>query len=688
MQRAGSICLAVAIAACGDPTSTRNHSSAPPAPVRDAAPAPGQIEVATAPETGRAAGAPHAGPISRIVLAVDGPAALTLDQSGGVRLWPDLSRAAAPLIVPARHATGLSAGGVGDALTVAYLDASGAGRVARLTDRGTWQELWAAPPSPGLRQLEVMPGGRELAALTAEGTVVLMSDRGRPLARYDERGFDPTRIWLAEDGSRLLAARQESRDDGSSDLLVQPLAIDRSGATPTLAAAAAETRIEKVVTPIAVSADVGAVGYLTRAADNSHLRPVLFELATGAATALPPEQLSTAPIGLGFIGRRALLVQPPIGPSWRVDATAARPFDGPPVLGSAPTATRPDLAVAGVGRWLAVVRPSKRSQHYLGHAAFQPLTGAVSPSGDRIAWLIPGGQVYVTRPRTGTVVRLSPAGATAYRLAFASDDLLVVFDSQGGIRVVDPTTGELRDQAYAGGAPRTFDVAPITADAAGMIALNPSNQAPRLFEIDGRGTLRGPYLVAHTASAAGLLTGDDGPGMWTHDGSRLRRFTLAELRAGLTARDVADRGVDRPATPAWLGDRSGHLYHWNAQRQQVIITGAAPGEIALPAGVQVYRIVPAPDGDLIALQLSTRVIAVYDADGDERWTRAHPTALNDLAWSPDGSQLIVAGSSGGAIYRGSDGEPVELTCGIWFEKRASPPHDAHLATNEKLVCEP
>jgi WD40 repeat protein len=119
------------------------------------------------------------------------------------------------------------------------------------------------------------------------------------------------------------------------------------------------------------------------------------------------------------------------------------------------------------------------------------------------------------------------------------------------------------------------------------------------------------------------------------------------------------------------GARAVSLFQANAPPQGVPSTEAAIYASTRARQVKVIKPSPADDFvDAVALAPSGRLVATGDAegrlqvwrtsDGGLAWSRQVPTiALDDLAWSPDGSELFAAGQGGMWSYSAINGSPLK-----------------------------
>ena len=178
---------------------------------------------------------------------------------------------------------------------------------------------------------------------------------------------------------------------------------------------------------------------------------------------------------------------------------------------------------------------------------------------------------------------------------------------------------------------------------------------------------------------------DDEPLEWSRDGTKLliRRVVarssaealgmphveLAVLSADGTESRIAQ--ADSFLDGSFYPDGSRVIYSgYGADGIHVVDSDGGPSEALLPAGNEAYNAVFSPDGTQIAYFTGagdhSHVLMVMQSDGtnirvvSEEWYEAGH--IRDLAWSPDGGRLLVAGDAGraGISIVGVDGSGLTL----------------------------
>ncbi len=169
-----------------------------------------------------------------------------------------------------------------------------------------------------------------------------------------------------------------------------------------------------------------------------------------------------------------------------------------------------------------------------------------------------------------------------------------------------------------------------------------SPQGPWVVHGDGSKRLLGAYSES-TWSPHGLYVAVTGGGQLTAvepDGTV--RWALSR------ARPVRD--------PAWSAD--GERIAYLEGEDLRLVAGDGSGDRLLAAGVSplapAWR--PAPEHELTYVDGGGRLRSVLVDTGRAAWTAAPPPGLTSLAWSADGSRLLLT-APGGIEVRGSGGEP-------------------------------
>ncbi len=176
---------ALALAACNtasDPVSRASASElAPAASVASIMP----LATQTPP-----AGVPHGGLIAHLAVTDQADAAVSVDNLGGLRLWPTLDGTREPIPFAVSGAQTLAITHAGNELLVGVVDEAGAGHLLRFTRAGALRANVPLPGETAIEQLIAIDGG------------VLVARADASLERYDAAGNRLGRIAI-ESGERL-----------------------------------------------------------------------------------------------------------------------------------------------------------------------------------------------------------------------------------------------------------------------------------------------------------------------------------------------------------------------------------------------------------------------------------------------------------------------------------------------------
>jgi hypothetical protein len=149
--------------------------------------------------------------MTEVVLDAHGRGALTLDERGGLRLWPDVQadEVALPIALPEQEPSWMSLGRIDDnRFVVATLDTTGTARVSRITVDGRGASrvaLFELPAVDPQFEIHVLDGGARILALGKDHRVRLFDADGRVLSQIDERGFIPWQLRVVETPGKPVA---------------------------------------------------------------------------------------------------------------------------------------------------------------------------------------------------------------------------------------------------------------------------------------------------------------------------------------------------------------------------------------------------------------------------------------------------------------------------------------------------
>lgn len=142
--------------------------------------------------------------MTEVALDASARAALTLDEFGGLRLWPDLGAAesAPPVVLPEVESTWFSLARAGDdAFVVATIDTAGGARVARIEMRDGMalrHPLFELPATDPQFEIHALEGGDRILALGKDHRVRLFDATGKVLSEIDQRSFIPWQLRVVQ----------------------------------------------------------------------------------------------------------------------------------------------------------------------------------------------------------------------------------------------------------------------------------------------------------------------------------------------------------------------------------------------------------------------------------------------------------------------------------------------------------
>lgn len=694
-MRRGLLMLVVA-AGCGERGSAVNATPAAFDPATPSEPGlvvhPGEVR-----SSSPAVGSPHSGDIVDLVLSGDGRAALTVDVFGGARLWPDLDAPAGtevePVVVPVRDSRRIALGGPVDARIVVAIDGAGMARVLRFQADRSFAELATTPPTPGLLDVDVLADGKHLLLLTAEHVVQLASVTGEVLATLDERGYRPEALQLDAGGLGGLAvsfrapAPPPNHTTGAAG--VRRFRIDV--ATRALAFEGDELEITGIPAGATLTfAPAGdAVAFLApREAAPEH-EVIVVDLPTLLRRTFGSPLPFDASRTLGFIDRETLVAaRGANGTAWRIDANRVVLVAGAPTqLASKELvgfATRRRVSALGTTLMVQKFDDTGRSEHYyLGYKPFSPQHVAVSPSGARIAWLSVNDFYFESADGKSPMARIAnPVRTSIAGMRLLDDDHLLIIDSSGGLHVLDGRDGSARLVADTG-----IATALLAYDHVTRVLVIPTSAGARVFTVEPSFELAGPYLIGDGAQVAGVYRDPNAAArIWTRDPHNvLRHYSLAEVRAGLSRAEALERGDKSDPATLYFGDVTGRLYGLDPTTMTRLFGyDGAKQVLEVSLSSRGYVAVPAYGGQRFMALVNGTLMEVFDRDGTALWSRAPGGSIQSYSWSADGSLLATASPAGGAVWRGADGEPVLMRCGVEFGRTIAIPHS--FGSGEALMC--
>ena len=186
-MRSSLVAVVLACAAC-------NATPSPPAPQVQSTRTPKSTEPVDPPPLG----VPHGGSIQHVAVTEQADAAVSLDDIGGIRLWPALDGTREPIPIQLPNAREVAISHAGHDVLVAILDVAGSLRLIRYTREGVVRGAAQVPGEAAIELVVAIEGG------------VLVARSDRTIERYDEAGVLHGRIAM-EPGEEIgaLAARRD-----------------------------------------------------------------------------------------------------------------------------------------------------------------------------------------------------------------------------------------------------------------------------------------------------------------------------------------------------------------------------------------------------------------------------------------------------------------------------------------------
>lgn len=472
MTRRSPLLLSLALFACAGAASPAT-STEPAAPnvTLDGRVTPSDAPTIAAPT--RLSRRLHAHPMTEVVLDAHGRGALTLDDHGGLRLWPDVQaeEVAVPVALPEQEPSWMSIGRIDDTrFVVATLDTTGTARVSRITidRRGASRvALFELPAVDPQFEIHVLDGGARILALGKDHRVRLFDADGRVLSQIDERGFIPWQLRVVETPDQPVALAAVL----TQPVRAQALALDGD----TLRVVGEGRMVALDQSPnrndLALSPDGTTIAALRRtSAKKREFALQLITLATGERRVIMGNVDEKARPRLHYVDDDRVLLESGSGKGFWIDLAQAVPRDAasfPPAVmravalpGGAGDLRMQVTLAAGV-RAVATdttltVDPVASAEHRaLRRTPFDATAIALDATGTKVAWSR-GTSVWIEDLADDDDATPEPFDAAAPVRALG-------FGEDGQLRVVTPAGASIVDAT--GTVVGTADAAPVTAPA-------------------------------------------------------------------------------------------------------------------------------------------------------------------------------------------------------------------------------
>jgi hypothetical protein len=491
----------------------------------------------------------------------------------------------------------------------------------------------------------------------------------------------------------------------------QRLRIDAAAGGLTLDDHAIEIETSGMAPLPVVAPDGGHMAYLRiRDAATVTFDVMEIDLASGAtivrASAM---RLPALPI-LGYASAAQLVVgDASSGASWLIDrerlpapaAAAASTAEATPAEAAEPAEAAPLPIMAGVrqaqaiavaggrrlcafGTWLHVLDLPGGPPRYLGYATFSASSVDLSPDGSVVIWGNTRGR-NIAGPVDGSdaqALDVEPeAGQPTAHVDYIDPAHAIVTTAGGKLQLIEVATGKRLADVASSGNGTTVRVARAGAGRPAIAAIQLPGGEIRVYEVSAARGFVGPWPVNDGATSLGLLAAatDDAPLLWTASPQRiLRRYSLAELRAGVSTEQLQGRGERLPGSSGHnlvAIDRHGTSYFAVSEPRLSIEVWRDGVRTAVldTGGTWPSIIVPSPDGRLLAVSMAGVTVQLFDLSTSERrWVRTD-SIVGGLAWSDDGALLGIAGAGAALVVDSATGEVRRLDCTPRFEVRSEPP---------------
>lgn len=524
----------------------------------------------------------HAHAMTEVVLDAGGQAALTLDDFGALRLWPDLhtETVALPVVLPEQESSWFSLAKAGDdAFVVGTVDTTGSARISRITigERGVERvALFEIPATDPQFEIHVLDGGKRVLALGKDHRVRLFDDAGRVLSQIDQRSFIPWQLRVIEAPGQPVAlaavltqpvrAQKLALEDDKLQIVGEPwmVALDQS-----------PNRNDMALSP-----DGTTIAALRRHGPrNRGFALQLIELATGTRRVIVGELDTKARPRLHYAENGRVLLESGSGKGFWIDLAQAVPRDSatfPPAVmqavalpGAGGDLRMQVTEVAGVraiatGDVLTIDPVGTASHRRLVRTPLEGRALALDASGTRFAWSL-GARVFVedlaSRPSLGDLGAPPAApvgfdvGAAVHALAF-DDAARLVVGATNGTTVRDATGSSIEQGPGPGAVLAAFDataaekearkasvglalrgrdpVAAVAAPASSLLAVAISASAMRLSDRHSTGRILGMFDSATKQRLWSAPLGHVGFVAFSGDG---KRIAMHEAE-GLVVRDA------------------------------------------------------------------------------------------------------------------------------------------------------
>lgn len=408
----------------------------------------------------------HAVDVTEVVLEPRGKSALTIDDEGGVRLWPDLHAAdlSEPWALPIREPVWMSLAETKGGFVAAFIDTAGAAKVGRIamSDEGArWIPTFEIPPMRPMFELHVIDGGQRVLGLGVDHRITLWDTDGNEVAEIDQPGFVPWQLRISQpkdEAPKILAVL-------AGPVSVQPITLkdDKLAITGEPRAVALDRGPNR--NDLAMSPDGKVVTALRRPkARGKRFELEIIDIASGERKIMAAESDERLRPRVHPIDSTKVMMESGSGQAFYVDFEVAQtwpPVDAEPdreaipesplsffSLAASSKETRVHSAIADgirvvpVDRGLTVAKFDQADGRKLAPDAFAPSALALDATGDRVAWGTRDAIVIDGYASGADLKKLPPAEDQTELLAFAGEQIVVV-DTKGRTSLRDLGDGKV-----------------------------------------------------------------------------------------------------------------------------------------------------------------------------------------------------------------------------------------------------
>lgn len=649
-----------------------------------------------------AAGVPHGGPITHVAVTEKADAAVTVDNLGGLRLWPSLDGKREPVPFTVNGAEALAITHAGDELLVGVVDQAGAGHLVRFSRGGVQRGKIQLPGDVIIDQIAAIDGG------------MLVARNDQSIERYDATGTLRGRI--AADPSTsfgtlavrhgiaavMLVGRETS--DGPAilkkvrhkKLLLPVVVVERASALRWITlgeglAWGATIEVPKNIDPHAL------------AISPSHKRVLLAELqtgqvdlfdvgATGLTEAAGDGVINTQGGSIGLLDDDHAVAVAFSTVHWLIAKTAKKPDVDPWKIETSPTqeSVNDQVYAIGDGMFVSALGPNlvKQDLHdttYLGWS--DVASGNVIVSGVGVG-LEPrnGHMVWLDRNlQRENEVDVSELGYGPLSRTWWLDPNHAVLERGGKDNMTDVLLVDVRHHEVSVALGTYRYIQQISyADNVGMIAIVVAGEIHR-FKVDleydkttALPTLLGnvqnsQFRLLDPARANGLIAIGVG---YDELGERVTSWRDAQ------ASTIQGTKSKTPLLGAPVGiDATGMIYVRAGDK----VTGVRDGKDVehFPTGEVSEMLVSNAAGDRLA-GIHGAELSVYDFKGGVKW-RQNVWGAQAMLFTRDGTRLVVRTTGGLLMLDAATGERLSAACGFTFGIMTKTP--AATALNTRPVCE-